>query len=216
MVSLQELIEDSKENFADDPEERLIVSGVSWESYEKLLAKLEDNSHYRITYLDEILEIVSPSQKHETVKSRIGFLKEFYFYKKQIKHTPMGSTTVKNRLKKAGAEPDECYCIGKLKDIPDLAIEVTITSGSIKKLETYLRLGVKEVWFWKNSGFSLYYLREEVPSRFAQTYGYEQVHSSVLIPSLNIGFLTECVLIPDQIQACSKFEEGIARNGAEG
>jgi hypothetical protein len=28
---------------------------------------------------------------------------------------------------------------------------------------------------------------------------------------LNIGFLTECVLIPDQIDACEKFEEGIAR-----
>ena len=211
MVSLKELIEEPYPNFADDPEERLIVSGVSWQSYENLLAKLEDNSHYRITYLDEILEIVSPSQKHETVKSRIGFLLEFYFYKKKIKHKPMGSTTVKNRLKKVGAEPDECYCIGEPKDIPDLAIEVTITSGRKKKLETYLRLGVKEVWFWKNGGFSLYYLREEVPSRFVETYGYEQVQGSVLIPSLNIGFLTECVLIPDQIDACEKFEEGIAR-----
>ncbi|MGB6296568.1 MAG: Uma2 family endonuclease, partial [Rivularia sp. (in: cyanobacteria)] len=83
--------------------------------------------------------------------------------------------------------------------------------GSIKKLETYLRLGVKEVWFWKNNAFSLYYLREEVPSRFAETYGYEQVQGSVLIPDLNIGFLTECVFIPDQIDACEKFEQGIAR-----
>lgn len=86
MVSFKELIEDSQETFASDPEERLTISGVSWESYEKLLAKLEDNSHYRVTYLDEILEIVSPSKKHENVKSRIGFLLEFYFCKKKINH----------------------------------------------------------------------------------------------------------------------------------
>ncbi len=209
MVSLQELIEEPEDSFADDPEERLTVSGVSWESFERLLAKLEDNSHYRVTYLDEILEIVSPSQKHETVKSRIGFLLEFYFCAKGIKHTSMGSTTVKNRLKKAGAEPDECYCIGEKKDIPDLAIEVTITSGSIKKLETYHRLGVKEVWFWKNNQFSLYYLREEIPKNFADTYGYEKIQSSILVPELDINFYSECILIPDQVEAWTRFQQGI-------
>ena len=208
MVSFKELIEDSKETFASDPEERLTISGVSWESYEKLLAKLEDNSHYRITYLDEILEIVSPSQKHETVKSRIGFLLEFYFCKKKINHFSMGSTTVRNRLKQAGAEPDECYCFDdNEKEIPDLAIEVTITSGSIKKLETYSRLGVKEVWFWKKNKFSLYYLRDL--KQFVENFGYEEIQSSELIPELNIAFLSECVTIPNQVDAWEQFEKGI-------
>ena len=208
MVSFKELIEDSQETFASDPEERLTISGVSWESYEKLLAKLEDNSHYRITYLDEILEIVSPSQKHETVKSRIGFLLEFYFCKKKINHFSMGSTTVRNRLKQAGAEPDECYCFDdNEKEIPDLAIEVTITSGSIKKLETYSRLGVKEVWFWKKNKFSLYYLRDL--KQFVENFGYEEIQSSELIPELNIAFLSECVTIPNQVDAWEQFEKGI-------
>ncbi len=210
MVSLQEIIQEPEDSFASDPEERLTISGVSWESFEKLLSKLEDNSHYRVTYLDEILEILSPSQKHETVKSRIGFLLEFYFCKKGIKHTPMGSTRLKNRFKKAGGEPDECYCIGDKKDIPDLAIEVTITSGSIKKLETYLRLGVKEVWFWKDNQFRLYYLREEVPAKFVESYGYEQIQSSILVPELNIDFFTECVAIADQVEAWTRFDQGIA------
>ena len=208
MVSFKELIEDSQETFASDPEERLTISGVSWESYEKLLAKLEDNSHYRITYLDEILEIVSPSQKHETVKSRIGFLLEFYFCKKKINHFSMGSTTVRNRLKQVGAEPDECYCFDdNEKEIPDLAIEVTITSGSIKKLETYSRLGVKEVWFWKKNKFSLYYLRDL--KQFVENFGYEEIQSSELIPELNIAFLSECVTIPNQVDAWEQFEKGI-------
>ncbi|UBF24565.1 hypothetical protein K9N68_23145 [Kovacikia minuta CCNUW1] len=36
----------------DDPEERRIITGVSWEKYEALLADLGDNSAYRVAYLD--------------------------------------------------------------------------------------------------------------------------------------------------------------------
>ena len=205
MVSFIELIPEAR---TDDSERRLIISDVTWDSYELILAKLEDNSHYRVTYLDETLEIVSPSKKHENVKSRIGFLIEFYFCKKRIKHFSMGSTTVRNRLKKAGAEPDECYSFDDdEKDIPDLAVEVTITSGSIKKLETYSRLGVKEVWFWKKNKFSLYYLRDL--QQFAPNFGYEEIESSVLVPELNIKFLAECITIRDQVDAWEQFEQGI-------
>ncbi|MEM7590338.1 MAG: Uma2 family endonuclease [Cyanobacteria bacterium P01_A01_bin.83] len=196
------------ETRTDDSERRLTISDVTWDSYELILAKLEDNSHYRVSYLDETLEIVSPSKKHENVKSRIGFLVEFYFVKKRINHFSMGSTTVRNRLKEAGAEPDECYSFDDdEKDIPDLAIEVTITSGSIKKLEIYSRLGVKEVWFWKKNKFSLYYLRDL--QQFAPNFGYEEIESSVLVPELNIEFLAECITIRDQVDAWEQFEKGI-------
>jgi hypothetical protein len=57
--SLQQIISESEISDTDDPEERFITSGVSWESYEALLVKLEGNSHYRVTYLDGVLEIVS-------------------------------------------------------------------------------------------------------------------------------------------------------------
>ena len=207
MVSFVELIPEAR---TDDSERRLIISDVTWDSYELILAKLEDNSHYRVTYLDETLEIVSPSKKHENVKSRIGFLIEFYFCKKRIKHFSMGSTTVRNRLKKAGAEPDECYCFDNdEKEIPDLAVEVTITSGSIKKLETYSRLGVKEVWFWKKNKFSLYHLRGNDLQQFAENFGYEEIESSVFVPELNIEFLAECITVRDQVDAWEQFEQGI-------
>ncbi len=209
MVSgLKEFIDESELLQIDDPEERHTTSGVDWQIYEALLVKLEDNSHYRVTYLDGILEIVSPSKRHEKIKTRIAFLIEFYLFKKQIQHTPMGSTTLRNKLKKAGAEPDECYCIGEEKDIPDLVIEVIVTSGSISKLETYRRLGVKEVWFWDNR-LIIYHLREETPLNFLSTHGYEQINQSELLPELDISLLSECILISDQIQAISKFEAGI-------
>ena len=207
--SLFELIDDPQLVSLDDPEERFTRSEVNWQQYEAVIAKLENNSHYRVTYLDGVLEIVSPSLRHEKLKKRLATLVEFYLLKKRIKHTPMGSPTVKKRLKRAGAEPDECYCIGEEKSIPDLAIEVVITSGTIDKLETYRRLEVTEVWMWKVNRLTLYHLREETPSKFLQTHGYEQINLSELLPDLNIPLLEQCAMISDQIQAIDEFEEGM-------
>ncbi len=207
--SLKELFNEAELADADDPEEKFISSGVSWQMYEALLVKLEDNFHYRVTYLDGILEIVSPSIRHESIKKRLAILLERYLYKKRIQFKAMGSSTIKKQLLKAGAEPDECYSIGEAKNIPNLAIEVTVTSGSIDKLEIYRRLGVTEVWFWESSRLKLYQKREE-PLKFLETNGYEQIDTSELLPELNIPLLEEYTLISDDIQAIDKFEQGIA------
>ncbi|MEH1853620.1 MAG: Uma2 family endonuclease [Nostoc sp.] len=208
VISLKELLDDPKLADIDDPEEKFITSGVSWQMYEALLAKLEDNSHYRVTYLDEILEIVSPSIRHENIKKRLAILIERYLYLKRIRFNPMGSSTIKKELKQAGVEPDECYSLYEQKNIPDLAIEVNITSGSIDKLEIYRRLGVAEVWIWQFNRLRLYHLREETPSEFLETYGYEEIKSSELLLKLNINLLEKCIQISDEIQAIDEFERG--------
>lgn len=211
--SLKELIDEPELQHSDDPEERFISSGVSWENYESLLAKLEDNSHYRVTYLDGILEIVSPSIRHEKIKTNLGMLLERFFYSKRIRFIPMGSSTFRNKAKKAGAEPDECYCIGEEKKIPDLAIEVVLTSGNINKLEIYRRLGVREVWFWQRNQFKLYHLRDnqenEQATVYPDTYGYEQIEKSEILPELDISLLEQCISISDSIQAIDEFEQGL-------
>jgi Uma2 family endonuclease len=52
--------------------------------------------------------------------------------------------------KHRGLEPDECYKLGKLEEdaVPDIAIEVIITSGLVDKMAVYAGLGVPEVWQW--------------------------------------------------------------------
>ncbi|MBD0389717.1 MAG: Uma2 family endonuclease [Nostoc sp. C3-bin3] len=211
--SLKELIDQPELGHTDDPEERFISSGVSWESYESLLVKLENNSHYRVTYLDGILEIVSPSIRHEKIKTNLGMLLERFFYSKRIRFVPMGSSTFRNKAKKAGAEPDECYCIGEEKKAPDLAIEVVLTSGNIRKLEIYRRLGVAEVWFWERNQFKLYHLRdtsqEDQATVYTDTYGYEQIKTSEILPGLDISLLEQCITISDSIQAVDEFEQGL-------
>jgi Uma2 family endonuclease len=219
--SLKELIDEPEMGHNDDPEEIFISSGVSWENYEVLLGKLEDNSHYRVTYLDGILEIVSPSIRHEKIKTNLGMLLERFFYSKRIRFIPMGSSTFRNKAKKAGAEPDECYCIDEEKSVPDLAIEVVVTSGNVSKLEIYRRLGVAEVWFWERNEFKLYHLREplggdnsqkEKATVYPDTYGYERITKSEILPQLDISLLERCISISDSLQAIDEFEQGLSDN----
>lgn len=134
---------------AEDPEERYMLSGVSWQQYEELLEKLGDSPWYRVTYWEGVLEIMAPSRKHDRSKTDIGMLLEAYFQEARIRFWGLGSTTFRQQKQQSGTEPDECYCLGSEKEFPDLAVEVVVTSGSIDKLEVYRRLNVLEVWFWK-------------------------------------------------------------------
>ena len=190
-----------------DPECRYITDRVNWEQYEALLARNGDTSAYRVTYLDGALEIMSPSRRHENRKTRIGNLLEIYFLEADINYFPFGSTTLRLEEKSGGTEPDEAYCIGTDKEFPDLAIEVIVTSGGINKLEIYRRLNVKEVWFWQNDRFSLYYLRSEIPVQFVQTCGYEPITRSEILPNLDIELLAEYIRYPNSLIAAKEFRQ---------
>ncbi|MEA5618737.1 Uma2 family endonuclease [Cronbergia sp. UHCC 0137] len=197
MVLLQELSELLQ---AEDPEERQIITGVSWESYETLLNNLGDSLQYRVTYLDGIIELVSPSRRHESRKTVTGSLLEIYFLQKRIRYFPLGSTTFRKQARKGGVEPDESYCLGTEKEFPDLVIEVVVTSGGIDKLEVYKRLGVTEVWFLINDLFVVYHLRGE---------SYEVVAKSELLPDLDLTMLAQYVNSDDPLDATLAFCEKI-------
>ncbi|MGF1535650.1 MAG: Uma2 family endonuclease, partial [Elainellaceae cyanobacterium] len=175
----------------DDPEERRVLSQVPWSDYEALLQALGEASPYRVHYLEGVLEVLAPSRKHESGKTRIGTLLEIYFLEADIEYFPMGSTTLRQAGLQAGGEPDESYCIDRDGEVPDLAIEVVVTSGSINRLELYRRLGVREVWFWQGERLSIYCYREDDPA-LSETSGYERVARSEALPQLNIELLTRC------------------------
>jgi Uma2 family endonuclease len=154
----------------NDPEERHLLGNVTWEQYEALLTDFGDDPHYRITYLDGTLEIMSPGRKHEITTESIGRLLEAYLEENRIKFWGLGSTTFRRQDKGSGTEPDKSYCIGSEKELPDLAIEVVVTSGQtprhlraqgnadqesggINKLTIYQYLGIPEVWFFSTKWF---------------------------------------------------------------
>jgi Uma2 family endonuclease len=181
----------------DDPEERLILSGVSWEEYEKLLAHFGDSARYRVSYLEGMLEIMSPSRRHEVSKKDIARLLEVYLEEAEIDFWGLGSTTFRRCKDEAGKEPDECYCIGTEKDFPDLAIEVVLTSGGINALEIYRRLGVREVWFWQHNRLKVY--------RLSDNGQYQEQPTSQLLPNLDLSLLAKYVNAPNPRLAIQKF-----------
>lgn len=177
---------------ADDPEERFMTTGVSWQQYEHLLTQLADTSRYRVTYLEGVLEIMAPSRSHEVAKKNIGRLLEAYFEETRTRFWALGSTTFRQQGQSGGTEPDECYCLEIEKAIPDLAIEVVVTSGGVDKLAVYQRLGVREVWFWHHDRFEVYGLSGAT---------YEAVPGSQLLPDLELALLATHVVQLDPLEA---------------
>lgn len=205
MISLNDLPERLQ---VDDPEERHTISPVSWSQYKTLLSEIGDQSSYHISYLNGVLEIVAPSRRHESGKTRIGTLLEIYFLETNIEYFPTGSTTFRKPEQEVAVEPDESYCIGTDKEFPDLVIEVLVTSGGINRLAIYQQLGIQEVWFWSEDRLAIYHLRQNL-DQFTANFGYEAINRSQVLPELNIELLTESIQNPSPLAAAKAFREGI-------
>ena len=186
-------------------EQRLILPGYySWEQFEAMESLMADSPGLRITYLDGWIEFMTLGEAHETISCILNFLLQLYFCEMGIEYIPVGSATRRDRARDVSFEPDESYYIGSRKEHPDLAVEVTMTSGSTNKLAKYLRLRIPEVWFWENNQLAVYGLRED---------NYEQVSRSEVLPELDLELLVRCVLIPSRIQARTEFINGIRQVG---
>ncbi len=167
-------------------ENRIALNDISWDEYESLLHIFKDKPLLRLSYLEGNLEIMTNSPEHEMIKTLIGRLIEIYALEKAINLYGCGSATYKKEAKLRGLEPDESYCFDSRKEIPDLAIEVIITSGGINKLKIYQGLNVPEVLFWQERKLTLYRLINELE-------GYQKVEQSEFLPELNWEILEQYI-----------------------
>ena len=180
-------------------EQRMLLRGVAWKEY-VILRELMDGPGLRMTYLEGALELMTPSPEHERWKTTIARLVELYAHLGRIELYGYGSTTFKREAKERGAEPDECYLVGKdLTDFPEIVLEVIHTSPLLSKLEVYAGFGVAEVWIFKDASFRLYALD-------AGTGRYHQVDRSVLLPQLDFAMIARYAVRVDTPQALRDFE----------
>ncbi len=184
-------------------DQRIVHSGITWQQFKLIQSGFGNTRNVRLFYHDNTIEIVMPGREHELFKSIIGFLVELFCLEMGIEFEPLGSTT-QEREGKAAAEPDESYCFGTSKPIPDLVIEVIFTSGSRKKLARYQDLNIPEVWFWEDGTFSLYRLRGS---------DYESILESEIseLSRLNIALLTRCVSLAEtsRLEAAQTFRSAL-------
>lgn len=185
----------------------VLLRGASWADYERLLGIRGESAVPRLTYLEGLLEIMSPSRSHGSIKSVIGRLVEVWCMERDVDFSPYGSWTLKKEKDERGAEPDECYVFGAETEPerPDLAIEVVWTSGRIDKLDVYRKLGVSEVWYWRRGVITPHVLRGE---------RYRVVKKSEALPELDLSQLAGFVdLAPPASAAIRAYRDALRSEG---
>jgi Uma2 family endonuclease len=161
-----------------------ICSNTSWDEYEAILQENSNSSAYRISFINGVLKIMSPSRNHEIIKDFIYLLIVAYCDAIELDYYSIGSTTLKQQDKSVGKEPDVSFCFNSLKQLPDLAVEVVFSSGKIEDLEKYHKLGVQEVWFWINDRLEIYTLIDD---------SYQQQNSSYNLSNLDSKLLAKYI-----------------------
>ncbi len=137
----------------------VVLSGVSWQTYQALVQELEGQPNKHLTYDNGQLEIFMPLPPHESYKRWTGRFVEIMTEELGIEIRSLGSCTWSRQDLAKGVEADECYYIQNEANIrgkmvidlttdppPDLAIEIDITSPSLPRLPLYGAIGVPEVW----------------------------------------------------------------------
>lgn len=179
-----------------EEDQRVILRGMPWQTFEAMLALRGDASGVRMYYLDGEIELMSPTREHEDRKTKFSRLLELWALELDVNLNGFGSWTLKKEIKEAGAEPDECYIVGppETRDVPDFAIEV---EGSRKtglpKEEIYLRLGVRELWTLKANG--------KLVVRIAEDGQWVMAEQSRLLPQLDLTWLRKFLEIEPQSAA---------------
>jgi Uma2 family endonuclease len=155
----------------------VVMREVTWGLYQSLLDARGEKPRPRLAYLDGEVEIMTTSRRHELTKKKLARLLEAFVDARELSLNGVGNATCTKQIEEAGLEPDESYFVGPMKEFPDLAIEIVLTSGGIDKLEVYRRLRVAEVWFWVDDTISVYRLIRN---------HYRKSDVSLLIPNIDL------------------------------
>jgi Uma2 family endonuclease len=169
-------------------EQRVILSNVSWQTFEQLLKELGDNRSSRLAYDEGLLEIMTPLGRHENNNRFIDDMIRAIADELNLNLKKFGSLTLKRSKKLKGAEPDSCYylqnepLVRSKQEIdldkdppPDLVLEIDITSGSLDKQPIYAAIGVPEFWHYDGNKLQVFVLQQS-------TGDYQSVNQSPTFP----------------------------------
>ena len=163
--------------------QRLVLAGVSWREYTRMLRAFAERPGYRLTYDRGTLEIMSPLFEHELDADLLGRFVVVLTEELGLPLQAGRSTTFRRRRMRRGLEPDHSWWVAHARQMvgkrrvdlrvdppPDLALEVDVTHRSLDRMSIYARLGVPEVWRLDTKGLSFLVLQPS--GRYA-----EQTHS---------------------------------------
>src|SRR4051812_42385722 len=91
------------------PEQRTLLRDVTWETYQSLLIDRQDRRTPRFTYIQGLLEIMSPASEHEKITRFITLMATGWGRQIGIDIVDFGSTTFQRADLASGFEPDACF-----------------------------------------------------------------------------------------------------------
>lgn len=159
-------------NVAVSAEHRVILSGISWDTYEQLLTESAKSNRAHLAYNEGTLEIMSPLGRHEHATWLLAQMIIVLAEEHAFRRKSMGALTCRRRDMLKGMEPDCCFYIEHEPQVrekdeidldidppPDLAVEVDMSSDSLNKFPIYEALGIPEIWRFDGGVLSFYALR---------------------------------------------------------
>lgn len=186
-----------KEVVACSINQKLILQGVSWKFYAQLLKEFEDSNALHFAFDNGTLEIETPIAKHEFPNRKLSSFVTVVCAELEINCADFGSSTIYNKQKARGVDPDTSFYIQNEPFVrgllefdaqqcpPDLIVEVDVVKPSLDKLPIFAALNVPEIWL---------YTGERI--EFLQLVGksYREVENSLALPFLSSATATEFLI----------------------
>ncbi len=184
-----------------EPDQLVTMWGIDWALYLKLDAKLE-GSGTRLTYCDGRLDLMTLSNDHERIKNTLSHLISQHCMDEDLAYINEGSAT-RRLLKSHGKEPDDSFIFGdEPKRIPDMVIEIVLTSGGVDSLEFYAAFKIPEVLIWQNGLLNVF---------VSDGAKYRKVRKSRLLPKFDMGLAGELAMWPVTSKALKEYRKRTSR-----
>ncbi len=182
------------------PPERLVtLYGISWETYERIIAEHGERGGTRFTFDNGRLEIMVLSPRHEKPNRALAALVEVLAEEMDIDIERLGSTTFRREDLQKGFEPDSCFYIQSAESVrgkdeidlasdppPDLIIEIDITSESLDRFPLFAAVGVIEVWRFDRTSITFFRLEDDEYRKTPNSFAFPPLTSEIAT-----RFLTE-------------------------
>jgi Uma2 family endonuclease len=172
----------------------ILLNDISWQEYEMFLEDFGEKSGWRLAYDTGKLEIMPPTIDHESYSISFYNFVLAYCERFDLNMQGAGSTTFRRMFLNKGVEPDECFYIKNAEEVigkkfkfdeypmPDVAVEVDVTTDSLDKFPIYSALQIAEVWVFDGKKVAFYQLEGEK---------YKEISNSAALTLLSSKTLTE-------------------------
>ncbi|CAN5753350.1 Uma2 family endonuclease [soil metagenome] len=204
MSAVLETIPTKRKNVSTNVVERVVLHGISWETYERILDEHNEVSNRHFAYNEGDLEIMALGYENETIKARLSELVTEIARILEIDYENAASTTFRKESKKKGFEGDATFYFKNAESIrkktkidlskdppPELVIEIDITHGSLSKFPIFADLGIEEVWRFDGENVKFHRLQEKT---------YKEISESVCLKNLKSETVTELLFSASELK----------------